>query len=448
VPGSYSVVANPIQNGMYIFSYRDSGRSLPITRVDLKLVSSINSDQYLVGPRIGNKRFLLSLNAISKQRVRSGGAQRFSGCVASASILDTAELRNFNSLLARAPLQESYFISLSDTGVEGRFRWATGDSLRYNNWALGEPGPGPENDYVVATQPSGLWMDADSTTAYPYAAEVACNFRIEGLPRQPVCLLNGLIPLSIPFQFLVEGACEDPNAQVKLEAGIIGSNFSSPLQLASFNQVPQGYVATPLSLPVGRYALRLVLSNNDIISLKDSLEIAPGRGQGPGSLVFGTRQAEVVGAGPYPKQWYRNGVPIAGATDSVYIDTIAASVSDQDLSGLFVTIGYPGCQYTLFDLRLGTKPKANKGSVQLAVVPNPSQPAKGAMLQIISQSAGIGKCSLQITSSNGKLCHSSNINISNLAQDIALPTLPSGLYAIRLVSAKMVLGTKWLVQPY
>ena len=444
VPGSYALVASPVLNGNYIFSYRDSGRSLPVTKVELKLVSVVDEDQYLMGPRVGNKRFLLSRAATSMARVRSGGAQRFSKCLASASILDTAELRSFNRLLALAPLPDPYLISLADTAVEGRFRWATGDTLRYNNWALGEPGPDPENDFVVATQPNGLWMDADTNTAYPYAAEVPCNFRIEGLPRQPICLLNGLIPLSFPLQFLVEGACAN-STSARVEAGIVGSSFSTPIDFGTFRQTSYG-IAEYTLLSVGRYAFRLVLDDGAIIALKDTIEIVPGPGAGPGSLAFGNGEARIVDAGPYPKQWYRNGVPIPGATDSIYIDTNAAQVSDINLGGLTATIGYPGCQYTLFDLRLGNKAYSAAAATRLVLIPNPSEEGKGATLLIKSESLALGRCQMQIVTSNGRMVHNSQITAGQPTSNLLLPNLPAGLYTIRVVAAKTVLHTKWLIQ--
>lgn len=83
-----------------------------------------------------------------------------------------AEAQSFGGHLAHIPdsatgdwiaaqISEEHWIGYGDGQVEGQFEWTNGAPSGYENWAVGEPNGGV-NENAVAITPAGTWIDADA----------------------------------------------------------------------------------------------------------------------------------------------------------------------------------------------------------------------------------------------------------------------------------------------
>ncbi|MBY0307654.1 MAG: C-type lectin domain-containing protein [Phycisphaerales bacterium] len=62
----------------------------------------------------------------------------------------------------------SAWIGLSDSAVEGQFRWMNGSTASYRNWSPGEPNESNGGEDCVEMYSTGRWNDLFSYAAYPF----------------------------------------------------------------------------------------------------------------------------------------------------------------------------------------------------------------------------------------------------------------------------------------
>ncbi len=72
--------------------------------------------------------------------------------------------------------EQTLWIGLTDQAEEGQFRWVTGESLDYQNWALGQPDNHPNierEDYAVLNfRDTSQWNDASALSTYRGIIEI------------------------------------------------------------------------------------------------------------------------------------------------------------------------------------------------------------------------------------------------------------------------------------
>lgn len=114
-------------------------------------------------------------------------------------------------------------------------------------------------------------------------------------------------------------------------------------------------------------------------------------------------------------QWYKNGVPIAAATDSVYVPTISGDYS------VTVSAG-DGCSATSAAIHVTITGIAGVGKVGILIYPNPVRDN----LYILSGCAG----SYMLSTADGRVIQHGPMSAGS--QVIGMAALPSGLYILQL----------------
>jgi hypothetical protein len=83
-----------------------------------------------------------------------------------ASLVQIEDVTTLDFL--RAAGVSSGWLGLSDTEVEGTWRWADGSALAYANWGGGEPNDSGGVEDCAELRPDGLWNDLDCASARPF----------------------------------------------------------------------------------------------------------------------------------------------------------------------------------------------------------------------------------------------------------------------------------------
>ena len=80
-------------------------------------------------------------------------------------------------------LQKTYspydrmWLGATDEYSEGTWKWITGDSIGYKNWADGEPNDSDDEDFMMIYKNSGKWNDVyDSTRSGLYSYSFICEY--------------------------------------------------------------------------------------------------------------------------------------------------------------------------------------------------------------------------------------------------------------------------------
>ncbi|MFX0013088.1 MAG: C-type lectin domain-containing protein [Promethearchaeota archaeon] len=100
---------------------------------------------------------------------RSWSAAR-DDCESRRGHLVTITSQGENNMVRHLIEYESVWIGFTDEGIEGSWRWITGESVTYINWADGEPNDSGGEDYVELYE-SGEWNDLSGLEELYYICE-------------------------------------------------------------------------------------------------------------------------------------------------------------------------------------------------------------------------------------------------------------------------------------
>lgn len=86
--------------------------------------------------------------------------------------IDSQQEQNYILGILEHSTFDKTWLGATDVYNEGKWKWITGEEIKYNNWADGEPNDSNDEDYMMIYQNSGAWNDVSDihqTTAYTYS---------------------------------------------------------------------------------------------------------------------------------------------------------------------------------------------------------------------------------------------------------------------------------------
>jgi len=86
-----------------------------------------------------------------------------------------------NDFLKNSLLADVAWIGLNDESSEGHFRWVSGSTCGYRNWASGEPNNDHNTnqfhgaDHTILSRHDGKWRDRNGSAKYEFIMEIPCD---------------------------------------------------------------------------------------------------------------------------------------------------------------------------------------------------------------------------------------------------------------------------------
>ena len=166
-----------------------------IIAIIVAAASSVSFGAVLGGPVFdtgsGHRYFLLSQNtwaASESEAVSLGGHLATINTAAEQSLV-------FSAFGGFGGQQRLLWIGLNDAAVEGQYRWASGETSAYTNWANGEPNASSTaEDYVAMYYPNfnqpGTWNDWNDRTSDPIG--LPFNGVVEIVPEPTAIVFAGV----------------------------------------------------------------------------------------------------------------------------------------------------------------------------------------------------------------------------------------------------------------
>ncbi len=96
-------------------------------------------------------------------------------CEANGGHLVSINSQEENDFLANILTLQSAWIGLSDSELEGNFKWTNGDPLAYTNWYPGQPNNYNNNQDYVELMNTGFWNDQYNYYNLEYIMEIPCG---------------------------------------------------------------------------------------------------------------------------------------------------------------------------------------------------------------------------------------------------------------------------------
>lgn len=155
------------QTKMFISKANGSTDSLYLSEIKsiyFKTAAQVDTSIFRFGREFNGRKYYISklkktwpeAKAICEQN--GGHLVTISGAAENDTVWQVAKL---------AP-EYSQWIGLTDSAVEGQWRWITGELLTYTNWQQGEPNNQGDEDYGAFRNDTGRWWDAGGSTTTMY----------------------------------------------------------------------------------------------------------------------------------------------------------------------------------------------------------------------------------------------------------------------------------------